>query len=72
MGDIHFDGEMYQVNEPTPPPPSPPPSVQAMNRCQKQLFLKQFKLPFKFLKIIQLIVHFIDEAHHYRYRLRRF
>ncbi|XP_055304780.1 uncharacterized protein LOC129569695 isoform X2 [Sitodiplosis mosellana] len=37
LGEIHFDGEMYQANEPTPPPPSPPPSVQAMNRRSTSL-----------------------------------
>lgn len=29
FGEIEFDGEMHQDNEPTPPPPTPPPSTSA-------------------------------------------
>ncbi|XP_031637143.1 uncharacterized protein LOC116349721 isoform X2 [Contarinia nasturtii] len=37
-GEIQFDGEMYQANEPTPPPPSPPlPSAPPINRRSTSL-----------------------------------
>lgn len=29
LGDIQFNGEMYQASEPTPPPPTPPPLPNA-------------------------------------------